>query len=78
MPKGKAIPQITEMVELAGGGREERTFGPTQYIQTDRGPAICFYKDYCYPAKYIQLTGCVLTAPDRISPEIRFLKPAYR
>lgn len=78
MPKGRVIPQITEMVELAGGGREKRTFGPTQYRQTDRGPAVCFYKDYCYPANHIRLTGCALTPPDSISPDIRFLKPAYR
>jgi len=78
MPRGRVIPQVTEMVELAGGGIEERTFGPTQYTQTGRGPAVCFYKDYCYPAKYIRLTGCALTAPDSFSPEIRFLKPANR
>jgi hypothetical protein len=76
--RGKIIPQVTELVMLAGGGKEDRTFGPTQYIQTNRGPAICFYKDYCYPAKDIMLTGCAISQPDQISPHIRFLSPASK
>lgn len=73
MPRGKIIPQVTETVLTGGGYREERTFGPTQYNQGRRGPSICFYKDYCYPAKDINLIGCTIGNPDqygirRISP----------
>ena len=77
MPRGKIVPQITERVLTGGGYLEERTFGPTQYIQTSRGPAVCFYKDYCYPAKDIKLSGCAIGQPNQAT-QIRLLNPASR
>jgi hypothetical protein len=65
-PKGMIWKQEIFTRKMNDGSLEETVEGPTQVITTQDGnKAVCFWKDYCYPAKSILLEDCKIVPGER-------------